>query len=126
MRKQIVLLLCVVSALLIISCASSEPETTNKAAEMKPSTTSSPASTANTSASIGVPECDDYIAKYDACVSNKVPEAARAQYKTSIEQMQSSWKRLAGNPETRASLAQACKTATEQARTSMKSFNCDF
>ncbi len=119
--------LCVVTTLLILSCAQSEPEQgTNRATETKPATSSSPPSTANSSTSIGVPECDDYIAKYDACVSNKVPEAARAQYKTSIEQMQSSWKRLAGNPETRASLAQACKTATEQARTSMKSFNCDF
>ena len=126
MRKQFVLSLCVVSALLILSCGNSEPETTNKAAETKPTTTSSPPSTTNSGTSIGVPECDDYIAKYDACVSNKVPEAARAQYKSSIEQMRSSWKQLAGNPQTKASLAQACKTATEQARTAMKSFNCDF
>ena len=126
MRKQFVLSLCVVSALLILSCGSSETETTNKAAETKPTTTSSPTSTTNSGTTIGVPECDDYIAKYDACVSNKVPEASRAQYKSSIEQMRSSWKQLASNPQTKASLAQACKNATEQARTAMKSFNCDF
>jgi hypothetical protein len=127
MRKQFVLSLCVVSALLILSCAKSEPDPgTNKATETKPTTTSTPTSTANSSTSIGVPECDNYIAKYDACVSSKVPEMARAQYKGSMEQLRSSWKQLAGNPQTKASLAQACKTATEQARTAMKSFNCDF
>ncbi|MCM3869636.1 MAG: hypothetical protein ND895_02910 [Pyrinomonadaceae bacterium] len=127
MRKQFVLSLCVLSALLILSCAKSEPDPgTNKATETKPATTSTPTSTANSSTGIGVPECDDYLAKYDACISNKVPEAARAQYKGTLEQVRSSWKQLAGNPATKASLAQACKTATEQARTAMKSFQCDF
>ncbi len=129
MRKQIVLLLCVVSALLILSCAQSEPEAgTNKAADAKPTTATSQTTPATTTAaaSIGVPECDDFIAKYDACVSNKVPEVARAQYKSTLDQWRSSWKQLAGNPQTKASLAQACKTAAESARTSMKSFNCDF
>jgi len=127
MRKQFVLSLCVVSALLILSCAKSEPDPgTNRAAELMPTTTSSPPATANSSTSIGVPECDDFIAKYDACVSSKVPEVARAQYKSTIEQWRTSWKQLSGNPQTRASLVQACKSAAEQARTSMKTFNCEF
>ncbi|MBA2524569.1 MAG: hypothetical protein H0V18_02125 [Pyrinomonadaceae bacterium] len=127
MQKHFVLSLCVVSALLILSCAKSEPEAgTNKTAEVKPATTSTPSLTASSSTRIGVPECDDFIVKYDACVSNKVPETARAQYKTSIEQWRNSWKQLAANPQTKPSLVQACKTAAEQARTSMKSFNCDF
>jgi hypothetical protein len=33
---------------------------------------------------------------------------------------------LAENPQTRASLAQACKMAAEQSRTSMKPYGCDF
>jgi hypothetical protein len=126
MRKQFVLSLCVVSALLILSCAKSPESETNKPADTKPAATSTPAVTANSSSSIGVPECDDFIAKYDACVSNKVPEVARAQYKASIEQWRSSWKQLSANPQTRASLVQACKTAAESARTSMKSYNCNF
>ena len=28
---------------------------------------------------IGVAECDDFIDKYEACITGKVPEAARAQ-----------------------------------------------
>jgi hypothetical protein len=89
--------------------------------------TATPAS--NTTASgdkIGVPECDDYLAKYETCVSSKVPEAARAQYETSLAQTRKSWRDLAANPQTKASLAQACKTATESARQTMKAIGCEF
>jgi hypothetical protein len=75
---------------------------------------------------IGVPECDDFIAKYDACVANKVPEVARAQFKATVDQWRKAWREAAANPQTKAMLAQQCKTTIEQARQSMKSFNCDF
>ncbi|HEX9629190.1 MAG TPA: hypothetical protein VF961_04160 [Pyrinomonadaceae bacterium] len=73
-----------------------------------------------------MPECDEFIAAYDACVSSKVPEAARAQYKTAIEQWRSSWRKLAANPNTKATLAAACKQSAESARASMKSYGCTF
>jgi hypothetical protein len=101
----------------------SSPATTSSS----PAMTSSPAKTTTASGDkIGVPECDDFLAKYDACVSSKVPEAARAQYKASLEQWRKSWRDLAANPQTKGTLAQACKTSAEQARQSMKSFNCEF
>jgi len=73
-----------------------------------------------------VPECDQFIAAYDACVSSKVPEAQRAQYKTAVEQWRSSWRKLAGNPTTKATLASACKQSAESARASMKTYGCTF
>jgi len=94
----------------------------NTAATTAPATTA-PATTAE---KIGVPECDDFIAAYDACVSSKVPEQVRAQYKASIEQWRSSWKKLADNPSTKGTLAAACKQSAESARTSMKTYNCTF
>jgi hypothetical protein len=99
---------------------------TNTAA---PATNTAPASTAaatTTGDKIGVPECDDYLAKYETCVSGKVPEAARAQYRATLEQTRKSWRDLAANPQTKASLAQACKTATESARQTMKTMGCEF
>ena len=75
---------------------------------------------------IGVAECDDYLAKVDDCITTKVPEAARAQYNSSIEQTRKSWRDLAANPQTRASLAAACKQAVESARAAYKSFGCEF
>jgi len=128
MLTKLSLFLCVICAIVLVGCAKSETNT-NGNANKAATTTTTPASTTSTTASankIGVPECDEYIAAYDACVSGKVPEVARAQYKTALDQMRTSWKKLADNPQTKPSLAAACKQATEQARTAMKSYNCTF
>jgi hypothetical protein len=122
--------LCVVCTIVLIGCAktgttnnSNSTSNANKAA-----TAASPAAatTASAGEKIGVPECDQFIAAYDACVSSKVPETARAQYKTAIAQWRSSWSKLAANPNTKATLAAACKQSAESARASMKSYGCTF
>ena len=131
MLNRVFLFLCLVSAIVLVGCSKSE--TTNQSATNsnanKAASATAPASTAPATASgekIGVPECDEFIAAYDACVSNKVPEAVRAQYKASIEQWRTSWRKLAANPNTKATLAAACKQSAEQARASMKTYNCTF
>jgi hypothetical protein len=125
-------------ALLLAACGSSNTNTTtttSNANAARTTTTTTTTNTATTNAAttttasadkVGVPECDDYLAKYDACVTSKVPAAARAQYEASLTQMRKSWHDLAANPQTKPSLAQACKTATESARTSLKAYGCDF
>lgn len=137
-RLFMTLVICVSCALLSIACGgtsnSNNAPATNAAnsnAGKAATNTAAPASTATASTAgagdkIGVPECDDYIAKYEACVSGKVPAAARAQYESSLAQMRKSWRDLAANPQTRGGLAQACKTATETARQSMKPMGCEF
>ena len=130
MKMRILLPLCVLLGLLLVACGKTEVSV-NTNSSASPATKASPASTPATVAStagekIGVPECDEFITAYDACVSSKVPEVARAQYKASIEQWRTSWRKLADNPATKASLAQACKQSAEQARVSMKSYNCTF
>jgi hypothetical protein len=130
MTIKLSLLLCVVCAIVLVGCAKSESN--NNAATgnaNKAATTTTPASTVATTASadkIGVPECDQFIANYEACVTGKVPEATRAQFKTGMEQWRSSWKKLAANPQTRGTLAGVCKQTIESARTSMKMYNCTF
>ncbi|HAF14129.1 MAG TPA: hypothetical protein DCK99_10625 [Blastocatellia bacterium] len=132
MFQKISLLLCVVCAIVLVGCSKSETPTngasatTGNANKAATSTTPATAKTAGTREKIGVPECDEFIAAYDACVSSKVPEAARAQYKASIEQWRSSWRKLAENPNTKATLAAACKQSAESARASMKSYGCTF
>jgi hypothetical protein len=129
MKLRIFLPLCVMCTLMLAACARPD-ESTNRAATTSTPVASSatPAAPATTAAGdkIGVPECDDFIAAYDACVTSKVPEVARAQYKASIEQWRTGWKRLADNPQTKPTLAAACKQTVEQAKASMKSFNCTF
>ena len=75
---------------------------------------------------VGVPECDEYLAKYEKCVSEKVPEAARAQLKQSVETMRNSWKQAASNPVAKSGLAQGCKQALETAKTSMGAYGCTW
>jgi len=124
--------LCVVCTIVLIGCAktgttdnsNSTTSNANKAATAAASPAA--ATTASAGEKIGVPECDEFIAAYDACVSSKVPETARAQYKTAIAQWRSSWSKLAANPNTKATLAAACKQSAESARASMKSYGCTF
>ncbi|MDQ1638407.1 MAG: hypothetical protein QOF62_1746 [Pyrinomonadaceae bacterium] len=124
--------LCVICTIVLIGCAKTGPANnsssttgnSNKAATAAASPATATAATAGEK--IGVPECDEFIAAYDACVSSKVPETARAQYKTAIAQWRSSWSKLAANPNTKATLAAACKQSAESARASMKSYGCTF
>ena len=136
-RLFMTLTLCVSCALLLIACistsnsnnapATNAPAANNtNAGKASATNTAAPASTTASGDKIGVPECDDYLAKYETCVSSKVPEAARAQYESTLAQTRRSWRDLAANPQTKASLAQACKTATESARQTMKSIGCEF
>ena len=124
MLTRTLLILCALFAMLLLGCSKTETTTNDNAATgSKPATMSSPAmSTAGEK--IGVPECDDFIAKYDACVSSKVPEAARAQYKSAVAEWRRSWKKLADNPSTKGSLAAACKQAAEQQAAALKTYGC--
>ena len=76
--------------------------------------------------SIGVPECDEYIGKYEKCIGDKVPEAARAQMKTAFDQMKDAWKKAAATPEGKTGLATGCKMALETAKKAMAAYKCDF
>jgi hypothetical protein len=132
MLQKIFLLLGVVCAIVLVGCSKSEtpgngPSATTANVNKAAASSTPTAATANTAGEkIGVPECDAFIANYDACISGKVPEAARAQYKTAIEQWRTSWHQLAANPSTKGTLAAACKQSAEQARLAMKSYNCTF
>ena len=74
----------------------------------------------------GVPECDDYFRKYLACINDKVPEAARATVKQSVDQTREQWKRAAATPEGKAALASGCAQATAMAKQSMSAYGCQW
>ena len=129
MSKSLLLMLCLLIGLLVLACA---PGTDTNRNNVAPANTSTPASAAtastNTNSStgdaIGIAECDSFLTAYDSCVSTKVPENLRAQFRTSIATWRTEWKRLADNPQTRATLAGICKTQLETARTQLKAYNC--
>jgi hypothetical protein len=131
MSKSVLLMTCCLGGLLLLAC--SKPDATTNRDVTSPSTTTpaaSPAATSSTTAStddkVGVPECDAFITAYDNCVTSKVPESVRPQYKSAIATWRTQWKRLAENPQTKATLVAACNTQLETAKTQMKAFGCTF
>ena len=129
MLRNTLLILAVLCTAILIGCSKTDNmnnSNTTAGNSNKTTAASTPATTAPAGEKIGVPECDDFIAKYDACVSSKVPEAVRAQYKSAIDQWRASWKKLAENPATKSTLASACKTAREQQEAALKSYGCSW
>ena len=143
MLKKSLLIFCILSAAILIGCSTTETHNTNSTtgnsnsgsgsgsttASTPATTTSTPATTTSTTSAgdkIGIPECDDFIAKYDACISSKVPEMARAPFQTMLKNWRAEWKKAADNPQTKAALAQGCKMSAEQANASMKAYGCSF
>jgi hypothetical protein len=90
-------------------------ETKTTTAETKPATTGE---------KIGVAECDEYLDKYEACVTGKVPENMRATFKTSLDQARKSYKDAAMNPQAKSTLASTCKQALETTKQSMAAYSC--
>jgi hypothetical protein len=125
MLRKSLLIFSILCAAILIGCSKTETSNSNTAADNSNKSTASSGTTASGD-KIGVPECDDFIAKYDACVSSKVPEMARAQYQGAIKQWRDSWKKLAADPATKGSLAAACKQARDQQEAALKSYGCTW
>jgi hypothetical protein len=129
MYKSLLLSFVLVVAVLAFGCAKSE-STTNKdataPATSKPATSPATTAASSSSDSIGVAECDAFLKSYEACVKDKVPEVARAQFNSTLAQWRKSWHDAAQNPQTRGTLAAACKAQIDAAKQSMKAYNCTF
>lgn len=152
MRNSLKALFTAVTILVVttflIACGS--PAANNTAANnaspantSTPATTASPANTTDSNAAadadkkddaadtaaadkIGVAECDDYIAKYEACLSKNVPAAQRATYEATFKTMRESYATAASTEAGKSGLAATCKTALETTKAAMSSFNCEW
>lgn len=128
MSRSLLLVSCLVVGLLVLACGGpTNKNGTPTNSSGSESVAATPAATvAASGAQIGVPECDNFLNAYESCIATKVPEAQRAQFQTIMTNWRTEWKRLAGDPQTRAGLVTACKTHLENARTQMKAYNCTF
>jgi hypothetical protein len=127
MLRKTLLIFAVLCAAILIGCSKTEDNSNTTASNSNKTTAAStPATTAPASAKIGVPECDDFLTKYEACVSGKVPEVARAQFQNMLKTWRTEWKKAAENPQTKAALAAGCKQSAAQAAASMKAYGCSF
>jgi hypothetical protein len=60
--------------------------------------------------SIGVKECDDYIKKFNDCYKDPTAKAAA---QAGLDAMKQGWAGMAKDPQQKAALAGACKTALD-------------
>ena len=134
MSKSLLLMSCILIGLLVLACGkaveTNRNGNTNTATAAVPAGSPvAPPTNKNDNASVaqvGVAECDTFITNYENCVTTKVPEANRAQFRTAVTTWRTEWKKLADNPQTRPTLVNICKTHIENARTQMKAYNCTF
>jgi len=145
MKRQLSLVLAITATLALAACQKQEAATpaadTAAPAESTPAAEPAPApapaaepaaapadatAAAATVETIGIPECDDYLTKYEACISAHVPAAAQASFKQSLDQTRAGWKQAiaAGGKD---SLAAACTQMKASASASLKAYGCaDF
>jgi hypothetical protein len=76
--------------------------------------------------STGIAACDDFLTKYDTCVTSKLPEAQRATYKAQLDQTRKTWLDMAKNPSAKSAMEQSCKQTTDAMKASLQSFGCSF
>jgi hypothetical protein len=74
----------------------------------------------------GIAACDDFLRKYDACVTTKVPAAQRTTFQGQLDQMRKAWSDAAKNPSTKAGLENACKQMADQMKAALSGFGCSF
>src|SRR5919199_2009002 len=102
-KTPFLLALCLLVGLVLLACgggATDNAANTSNTAAGNSNKAAANTSTAGTGGDkIGVPECDDYIAKYEACVNSKVPEAMRASVKATLETSRKMWKDAATTPQ---------------------------
>ena len=107
------------------ACSKEKKQETSTTPPPTPPPTGHP-NPAATGDSIGVPECDEYIAKYEKCIGDKVPEMARGALKEAFEKTRTSWKELAANEATKGALGSACKQAMEASKTALAAYGCEM
>ena len=78
-----------------------------KKEESTTGTTAAPAG-----ASVGVPECDAYLTKYEACIG-KMSGPAKMAAEPALKAQRDSFKQAAATPAGKASLANTCKQSME-------------
>ena len=83
---------------------------------------------ANTSEAteIGIPECDDYVRQYEACLADKVPEENRDPLRRTLNEQRRKWIDAATGGADHAEIAQQCKTAASDAALKLGSYGCTF
>lgn len=75
----------------------------------------------------GVPDCDNYIKKYMACVDGKVTEGQKAALMEQFAANQTKWRALSTMREGAVALSLACRAANQKAKEELAvEYGCEF
>lgn len=83
-------------------------------------------STGASAQTTGVAACDDFLNKYEACVTTKVPAAQKATFQGQLDQTRKTWTDLAKNSSTKPALEGSCKQTSEQMKAALQNYGCAF
>lgn len=129
MKKTLFLLAAILCAALLVASCSKADNANNGNGGTNTNNTASGNKGGGTTASggeVGVPECDAYLKKYEACMNDKMPAQARDAAKSGLENTRKTWRDMAANPQTKASLGAACKQADDAAKAGMTAYGCTW
>ena len=74
----------------------------------------------------GIAACDDFLKKYEACVTSKIPAAQKTTFQAQLDQMRKAWSDAAKDSRAKATLENACKQSAEQMKAALSGFGCAF
>lgn len=137
MKKLIAIYLLVTFAVFAAACGGAATNTNNSAA--KPATkadatkadapkTDAPKTEVASGDSVGVAECDDYIKKYEACLTSIAAKAPQVEgpMKTAFQAQRDGFKKAAETPAGKATLKDVCTKAIETAKASTSMYACTW
>jgi hypothetical protein len=104
---------------LVVACSGNKPAASKTESAAK-------APVAAVAGQVGVPECDEFLTKYEACIQGKVPESVRGTLSQSMAQARDAWKQAAATPEGKQGLAMACKQMLDTTKQSMTAYGCQW
>ena len=115
------------------STTATKNQTANTAGTEKTATETTKTETAKTETapagdSVGVAECDEYIKKYEACLTKIAASSPAAQgpLKQAFEAQRAGFKSAASTTQGKATLASTCKQAIATAKASTSAYACEW
>lgn len=81
---------------------------------------------ATAAAVTGIAECDQFLAAYEQCLSDKMPAEARAQMQVGFDQWKKSWAEMAANDATKASLPMVCQQSRDASKPALQAYGCSL
>lgn len=85
-----------------------------------------PAAAPAAAAVTGIAECDQFLAAYEQCLSDKMPAEARAQMQVGFDQWKKSWAEMAANDATKASLPMVCQQSRDASKPALQAYGCSL